>query len=543
MAIDKKNSGSSKGNYKGKSSKKGNFKKSFKGDQKVSDSKLTCDLHEYTNDIAWYSKNAQLLYDAGNLPFNNPVGSEIKMEYGTGSELVYKYVLPGVHTIIWGPCPGISRNNYSPINIAARNLYSYIRQANSGAKNYDSPDLMLYLLAMDSLYALHAWMMRLYGMLRFNMPTTRYLPKVLIEANGVDYSDLNSNIAQFRYYVNSFAVRLGAYAVPNTMYYFTRHRWMSSNVYMDEPTVKPQLYMYNPAYFFQFALDGNQAGSLVPKPFYDPALRSVSSIIDYAEEMLNAIVGNEDFNIMSGDILKAYGGNIVTVPTLNEDYTVQPVYSAEVLEQIHNVNFYYDMWVQGSYANAFTVSQDPTTNALHFDPTIELDEDDLTINLYKRAPKDVLLDLKNDLPSASDTMIASRMCTPVKNDEGILRFWSAASEVCLGVNQYTLNFEGDATIPNVKITSFGKFTVIETDVETSSVDITLGKLVPLLEYGAFDRCMLTRILAINNFTDRCYTYLLGQRNNITVLGEDVLTRMHECALLSMFDVPAMGITK
>ena len=64
------------------------------------------------------------------------------------------------------------------------------------------------------------------------------------------------------------------------------------------------------------------------------------TLCDRANQILTPLLTGEDFGIMSGDILKAYGAEgILHLAALSADYSVLPVYSPEVLQQIHNVKF------------------------------------------------------------------------------------------------------------------------------------------------------------------------------------------------------------
>lgn len=394
------------------------------------------------NDLTWYSKNMQLLFDSANINYPYPVGSKMSLSYTLGDSSTpantLSYYLPGITQIGWRPAVGVSTNEASAVNIAARNVYSFIRQANSGAKNYDSNDLMIYLLAMDSLYAFHAFLIRIYGVLRNTVPTVRYLPEALTAACGGNYEDLTQHLADLRYYINFFGARLGAMAVPNNMYYFTRHRWMSANVYADEPSSKPQLYVFVPQGFLKFGYDTDGAGQLtyanlgtVPSAGGStfpgvPHGLTFEEIRTYGEALLAPIIGNEDFNIMSGDILKAYGSNIVAIPTITEDYMTGYSYSPEVLEQIHNLQCYKTKWNDESW----TIKQDSAKRYLVFHPSCEG-----TVTM-----PEVFIDSRAEVPTPGDTMILSRLISflnvEVPDVDPVTFLDTCGSEVVTAMHEY-----------------------------------------------------------------------------------------------------------
>lgn len=310
------------------------------------------DCRSTPNDPAWYAHNKQVVVDFASLPFGNPLGSKLPADvttpFGFGS-------ISGIMTLYYGPTLGVVDDENNAVNVAMRNIYSYVRHANSGHANYDAPDLMLYLLAMDSVYMYHAWLKRLYGQLMLATTYNRYYPKALIESEGVDYDDLQSHISDFRGYINMFATRIGSMAVPNSMSYMARHTWMTTGLYVDDPsTPKAQTYKYVPAYYLQFYLQEESNNYVGALQYATPIMNSFGiiktgnnkatfqNLVTFGDSLLAPILANEDMNIMSGDVLKAFGNSgIVQVMGITENYMILPEYSAEVLSQIENASVYY----------------------------------------------------------------------------------------------------------------------------------------------------------------------------------------------------------
>lgn len=526
------------------------------------------------NDISWYSKNPVLLQNSANLPFGTPVGGKFTLTHHilTDEKKIdtqdIAYYLPGVTRISWAPTPGISRDASSPLNVAAANLYSWIRQANSGARNYDPNDLMIYIMCMDSLYMYHAWMMRLYGVLLNTATTVRYMPKVLCKACGGNYDDLIRNMAQLKFYINSFGARIGAMAVPNDMAFFTRHRWMCSNVYSDEISLKPQIYVFNPIGVFKFTRDAEQAGSATLKRFpWDVAVNGATfaQITAYGEELLAPIIADEDFNIMSGDILKAYQGNIVSIPAIEDNFITQISYSSEVLEQIHNLTCYRTSVL--NHLQNWVISQNATKDALIFDPDIGVDNSATKPVIATTFPATVPLDLKSDVPTPGEVMIATRLASVVDlvvPDSGpvSVKITTCGSEFVTGINVFQFSDgvyspEGDVYVDS-KYTytalEFLKVTGTSPNYSVASWDgpiswSTAYYLLNAFGNGATDRFPLQvfDIAAINGedswLNVKSAWKIIGQKNNLTTYDAEVLEKIHHTALLSMYNVPAMGLRK
>lgn len=199
------------------------------------------------NDSSWYSRSQQLVLDAANLSYSSILGAKMERDANI-FDGIYPYAapsIPGVMALRWAPAYGISTDANSAINVAARRLYSYVRHANSGHSNYDSPDLMIYIMAMDNLYALHAMGLRAYGVARHYQMLNRYVPETLLKALGFDAS-IQYNLADFRLALNTLAIKLSAMAVPSEFDIFKRHVWLNSGVYKDSPSEKSQMYVFTP---------------------------------------------------------------------------------------------------------------------------------------------------------------------------------------------------------------------------------------------------------------------------------------------------------
>lgn len=256
--------------------------------------------------------------------------------------------VPGVAVYYISPSIGVASSKTDPINVAADSMYSFIRHANSGSANYDAPDLMLYMLAYCDIYSCINFLQRCYGLAQLYAIGNRYLPDALLTASGLDPEDVRTNLAQFRYGINVIINKASALAVPNTMRIFLRRAMLYQNIYTEGPSIKDQLYMMVPNDFMRFELNATtKAGKLYHHPWMNysvgsslvvnhyarVSLRSVSSALAYANALLDSVIRDEDFGIMSGDILKAYGQNIIKLTSLPEYYPIVPLYDQWVLSQ------------------------------------------------------------------------------------------------------------------------------------------------------------------------------------------------------------------
>jgi hypothetical protein len=349
---DQKRSNAPKGGYKGASK----TKRFVKEDDKYGATESG------NNDPAWYGANSELLRDACSIPYSWAVGTPIDLQNPLNATAIdRKITIPGIQTIKLMPSVGASVDPSSPINIASNANYTFVRHENSGSSNYDAPDLMMYIMAMTQVYSYICFLQRCYGIATLFAQKNRYLPTALLKAAGVDAEAIQSNLADFRYNINVLINKAASFAVPNTMPIFNRQAFIYSNLYTEGESIKDQLYQYAPASFWKFEWDAVTSKSkLVAVPFTAANGASVSALIAYGNDMLSRLIYDEEINIMSGDILKAYGADrVIKLAPLTTDFPIVPIYNLEVLEQMKNATI-----VRADVFTGAGLEQDPTNGWL-----------------------------------------------------------------------------------------------------------------------------------------------------------------------------------
>lgn len=295
------------------------------------------------NDISWYNANPQLMQDAASLSYAEALG--LMTDFG-GSNDSTGYRIPGICVVSMAPSFGISSDGSSVLNVAARRLYAYVRHANSGSRNYEAADLMTYVLAMSSVYAAYSELARLYGTVRLYSTINRYIAKGLVSALGYDYDDIVQNLAQLRYTINNFAVRVNSLCVPKDLDIFHRHAFIPTYWWKDSDEDKAALYAFQFDHYFKWsgtAYDTGSALIMTETPWGYNSNGVVGSckysdIVTFCDTIIKDLMSNEDIGIMSGDIKKAFGDNLFIVNGIPEDYAVLPLFDEMVLAQIHNAN-------------------------------------------------------------------------------------------------------------------------------------------------------------------------------------------------------------
>nr|AVX53756.1 putative capsid [Marmot picobirnavirus] len=519
------------------------------------------------NDVSWYASNPQLLIDAASLPYSAPVG--VKLETANLKSLFpqnYGYeAVPGVCALSVTPTPGISTGNSSPINIAARNLYSFVRHANSGHANYEAPDLMMYVLAMDSIYSTLSHAIRVYGIARTYSQVNRYYPEALIEAMEMNPDDVLNNLAKLRYAINSMIVKAGSLCVPNSLKFINRHYWMFSSVYCDVPDAKSQAFLYVPAGHYVYQPVKYKTGGCLE---YAGAGRgyTVDQLIQRLDTMISAVIEDEDMNIMSGDILKAFGSDgVFKLAGIDENYTILPEYNPEVLTQFNNAvavgNLIDDSDVEvGEYDfRSCDIYQLPN-KAIIYDPEFRCSSPE--------GVHEFVLNMPMPTPTPADTMVATRLTNISSSATAQHNVVEKGDDVWW---LHKLSHCGSEVVQYMRIYSFANTYEGTGEWKARPVTVTRGLVYDhddhLMTYMSCPNdgdCFLNWIgmattiskfswhpqIALSVMNDdwekamQMDTYIrtgyMGDINTYTLLSEGTLGRMHETALLSMLSVPQMG---
>lgn len=475
------------------------------------------------NDPKWYYKDQRILQDVASYSFSHPLGNPIQVDE-VSFRSAFDFGVPGIMGIEIGITPGVSKDAQSPINLAAMDLYSFVRYKNSGASNYDPPDLMMYILGCDSLYTCWNWMRRIYGYASTYSQVNKYKPYGYALLDNVNLVDIYSNLADFRAYLNMTANRISAFACPAVFTYTLRHSWLFSNIFTDADTLKAQEYMYVPSYFFKFdETTSTQGTSLTTVPIHDVSTPfTFASLKAMLDGMILAMSYSEDAGIMSGDIIKAYGSNLFKLSSIDADYVVSAAYSKEVLSQIENIVF----TPKGSTTIAsFKVTQDVNTNTIQFHPTLigtgAISQDNTHY-----------LNFHWDSPTPEDVMVATRLnCVTKLQTDGSLTLESCGSEIAFNVQ-----------VVGLQKTATGFQIAINTNYNTAVLDdlkweTVQGYLNYIWTYIAFDWAPPIELPVVTTDQGLMHSNPLRDYDNFTYLSLDNYVAMNELALLSEFNIP------
>lgn len=520
-----------------------------------SEQRRNCDAYaSKPNDWRWYAQNEQLVTDVASFQYATALGTVLR----TGIPSIDSVTVPGVMSLEFVPSIGFASIETDPINVAMRRLYAFVRHANSGSKNYEAPDLMLYTMCVDSAHMFLSYMKRIYGVMLDYTPKNRYYPKALIRAMNVNFSSIESNLNDFRGYINQFAVKLSQLWIPNSFSMLARHSWMCEGMYTDSSSSKPQTYIYVPTAFYFFATElseGNVGGARLVPIFRNGDNGTTSTfedLINYGNSMLENMIVNEDFGVMGGDILKAFGeAGIIKPMGIAENYQILPEYNQEVLSQIENST------AVGTVSNAdITQKTALGTGSLVSMPKATINFGSGYTNIATAAgvairqaiTGNIMLNFHHDSPAAPEAMVATRLANILSNvvvevaEGGNLvatgNVATAATEIVETYKIYYYKISNVAELVSIPFTSV-MIEILGT-MATSAFPIT-GR--PMLSAFDWHPAVIEIIVTTEGGTVSAATVSslpLKDYDVFATITEANLSKMAEVALLSELTIPQLS---
>ena len=500
------------------------------------------------NDPIWYSMDNQLVNNAGQISFYNPNGAQIPAIAGYAA----KCSMPGIMAINMVPTPGVSDSPYSPINVAARRLFDAVNYKNSRNFTYESSDLMIYSYVTASAYAYYAWMKRIYGIMNTYSNTNWFMPDGLLRAIGVSASDIREHLSDLRYYVNYFGRKLSVLTVPAKSSVYARYIWLNTNLFTDANTLKAGIYIPNFTAFYKYLPNVKAADTVIGGTCYltcpeasSFGLSTFKDIQNFGESLIQPLVEDQDIGNMSADILKSVDGAFMVIDPMPDDYSVAPVYSEEVLDQLHNARAYgYPVRPSvtknddgtSSYNRLDTGVVYQQRNTIYAGLKLKPSGGGVASNIVGLAPyNDTLIDTILPDPTAADVMTMTRLVPMARfnSKDNYYEILYAGTEVVTNFNIIYNNATGSSvsigglSYMGVSITSssnVGNFISYMTTVNEYAMMHTKFTHAPRLVIGC----------QYNNGSEEVnYSSDISDVFNYTVIHADTqLRKLHEVAVLS-----------
>lgn len=500
------------------------------------------------NDPRWWGP-LDFVQTVGRFNFSNPLGKKVNFSFlndPNGNNTISMSTaataiptIPGVMAIDVLPVFGVCQYPVDPMNTYLRSFYSKLRSTNNQSAPYAAPDLGIYLLAIDSIHMGIEQLVRMYGIARTYSALNRYMPDAYLQAMGIDPKHANynlySNLADFRAEIINLMIKCSTLSIPKGLNFNERHRELVKYVYADGNTAKAQAYLFRTPYLYKFNATYNQSGGgLEATPVPAPG-SPASSWITFVNSLIDILIGNQDFNIVSGDIQKSFGyDNLYYMPFLDEAYTVIPVYNPEILLEIHNAKVVGDRFDNTS----FDIYQDAGINTLICHPYSGTTG-------ATAVPVNCVIDVPLDTPDPDTVMIATRLACvgTYMYDSSASKFkcvpMTLGTEMVIGLHIYSYNAAG-------VLTSADTYTNVITPSTLGATTMTFSQIVGKVKQSYFDwhphiYCELTSAAGNIEFLG-----IWSELSDYTLMEVADLIKLHEMALhgsLTVDGIDTVGLVK
>jgi len=270
-----------------------------------------------------------LLIEVGKLGFVNVLGNKFNPTslpaYG-GEE-----ALPGIMTLDIVPTVGRSANINSGVNLAAKDTFTGIRRQNMGTIPYDPADVMLYMLAIDSILSIMAHIRRAFRVVGNFDWKNRYTSDALLWAMGFIPDTLRSGYGDFVARYDLIVTKAQRLVYLRDFPLLNDHAMLFSEVYRDTEDERAQFYVPRPSGYYQMTLlpeNPKQVLEFIDLiPMYDNVGGlGMISWLNYVEGMINNIAYVNTYSNIAGQIEKAFGPNTATLPLSGDLNPLEPLY-------------------------------------------------------------------------------------------------------------------------------------------------------------------------------------------------------------------------
>lgn len=450
-----------------------------------------------------YWINDQVKKDVTAYNWSYPIGMQTQFYKGKDR------ILPSVMRLDVQTAMGISNSTKSPAYQNASILYDLIVRMNNANMPYDPVDLQIFVMALGEVWGMWRCLQRIYKVSNTYDPLNVTMPKVILDALGIDINEIRKRKVEFRAWINDYAIRMTNLSFPVDIDLFARKDELYLGLYGDENSDKAQFYLFNPVCFYQLDETDPSGTTLKPRPYWctpntastvmdsheqfaegTPGTPAPSWIYDetgaeaghsmldrlmnIADDMMNALAGSSDVRRITADLRHAYS-NFQTVDMLTEDAVVGRWHNYAMLTQIENARIIPQarQVLTQDGGNAVSIgyyfpyiSQNPNINQgyLTFSYT------GIPLSIYEQSSSAIYSNLTNDekdafmgvlreaysypkmlnvhsseAPGADATMLMTRLLPTVSSDGEYLTVEQCGTEFIVAARMFFMTADGSTS--------------------------------------------------------------------------------------------------
>lgn len=523
----------SKGGSKRNNNNNGNRKKKGKQTKPLEQAPKKSDPHgNYLggNDFeTWY--NNLFVQDWGRIPYNLVSGEVLRARTDDGNSYPIDCgvicALPLVDTV--GKLTGMD----SPLNKLGWQLWTEITaQKSSLPTKFDMPDLMMYHLALGSLFGLVAHVDRCFAVAASHDARTRTWPWAILKAMNCDPLAWTGTqqIGDIRGRWNDVKQRIVQFPAAAASMYYMRSMWKYSFIYTEGPSVRDQLYLMKPRAVYGWVegdpqYDDYRNSSWLETEWIGPdgySYYTPDDWIDIVERLLSRMERSMSVTTIRSWLINSYGHFVLgaLTPTVYGTKT-GPIYNSEVLYMIKNavcVN-------NAAHIVDNNVVQDPTKGFMVCNPTIGLNAGaEMYVRTMDMYTTDLLIDTGMDNPTITDTVENTRLKIYYSNkSENNTWNVNAFLEIPMAFEIYY--YDENLDIQDPTYTTFSYCNAINSMNELS-----------MLSSFKFHPC----VTRLEKAGDEYYPSRFWDLDNYTTMSKFTFDKLNYACLMKLFETPTFG---
>lgn len=322
-------------------------KKNQKKGAKDSDSQknsLSWEAHiPERNDWRYYALSEEIAKQVGSIPYSYLTGVPVGITFaGSNLQQDRTWMSQAIARVEVDNAQMTASFDNSGFRLATNQLYTFVRHANSGARNYEAPDLMMYVLAMRDIYSEFCCIARALGLLKTFSFVNRNTPRFILQTMRLDYEDAIGNAAQYCARLNIIGKQINSLAIPKYFKAFSRADYIYSNIFMDSNDMRGQFIYFDKRGYYTFSTTTNESGTELIYNQHAGSIQGPITIgdrLNVLQQMVDAVTIDTDALTMSGDILHAFkDAQLYQTGEITLTTTVAPVFDEDILAQVENMH-------------------------------------------------------------------------------------------------------------------------------------------------------------------------------------------------------------
>lgn len=504
-----------------------------------------------TNDIGWYNKMTNLFSRATQIPFNRILGdtmSEPDLTFNnyTSNSPWLRRSLPLIMKISYAPGIGVCTDYNDAPNRAFQAMYSaLLTKTSTSVLPFTAANLGLYTVSAQSIAQNIGVAKRLIETARVYTPDNYGLPRAFLAAqmdeidlghgwsDGVE--DLINNIGKYEWELNNAIRDFNSLRIPNFIDTFKRQYLLAHSYFMDNDTVASQAYVFMPETYFQFSDLGIETSAGVFDGIACALSNSMDAstfpkLLDIIRTQISSLRSSKDFTSINGTLKRAFEeSDFVHIDELVGNETPNFVVDDVMSYQIHNLTI-------------CDINPEDVNNI-----TADYERDIIVYNPYSYgsnglcASHNFLLNSFENSVSPDWIMESTRLITVEGDDHSI---YACGTEIVTRVSIIMIDYDeqGNADGVDVMVLRDSIFDYDGAGDSPGDMDEELCYVLPALEKfhkgPRFAVYGITEVPADNDFgfsEEKTLITITGDLHFYTFASRDAIKRLHDTALLSIFD--------